>query len=167
MMNTKGTVRDVMYIAIFLLAIGITFFIGGYISNTINTQLVNTPTMNTTEVTTALTSVNNSVEKFDYMFLAVFIGLLLAIIVTSWIASAFPIFMWIYFFILIFIVAITTIFSQVWTEFITRALFVTTLTNFPITNHIMTNLGTYMAIFGLIGILILFGKPYLKQDFGM
>jgi len=157
--------RDVLLFAILFLAIGFTMFIGNYIGKTINTELVANPQINASAAT-ELASVNRALDKFDYIFLGLYIGAFLAIIITSWFVSAYPVFMWIYFFILTFVVAITTIFSQLWTQLTSSSVFGSTLFSFPITNHIMTNLPLHIAVMGLLGILVLFGKPFFTKDFG-
>ena len=157
--------RDVLLFAILFLAIGFTFFVGNYIGKTINTQLVTNPAINAS-AGRELASVNTAMDKFDYIFLGVYVGAFMAIIITSWFVAAYPVFMWIYFFILVFVVAITTIFSQLWTELTSSSVWGITLSNFPITNHILTNLPLHIAVMGLLGILVLFGKPFFTKDFG-
>ena len=164
-MNTKGSVKDVLLIGILLLAVGFTFFVGNYIGHTINTQLLQVSSINASARTEIL-SVNNALDKFDYIILGLYIGLFLSLIITAWFVSAYPVFMWIYFFILIFIIALSTIFSQIWTALVDSAVWVGTLSLFPITNNILSNLPVHLTVMGLVSLLVLFGKPFFKSDFG-
>ena len=98
----------------------------------------------------------------DYLVLMALFGLIIGDIILSWIFGGNPIFMFLYIIIYILAVFISPIFSNVWTTMTIVSQFNQTLSIFPITNHIMGYLPQYVAIIGLIGMLVMFGKPYLE-----
>lgn len=91
---------------------------------------------------------------------SIFIGLILAFIITAYFIGGNPIFMFIFFIVIVIVVSISAIFSNTWEDITTMSIFGTTLSNFPITAHIITNLPYYMAIIGFIGIVMMFIRPF-------
>lgn len=153
-------VRDVFLVGILLFSFGLMFIVMNYIGNTINNSLLANPTINQTANTvTVIQNVNASINFFDYIFLAVFMGLTLGVVITSWFVRAHPIFTFIYFFMLVVDVMVSSIFSQIWVEFVSKSQFLTTLTHFPITDYLLVNLPYFTAVVGLLGLLLLFAKP--------
>jgi lipoprotein signal peptidase len=54
--------------------------------------------------------------------------------------------------------------SNVWESFSTKAIFVTDMVQFPISNNIMLNLPLYIAVIGVIALIVMFAKPYVGGD---
>ena len=95
-----------------------------------------------------------------------FIALVLGLLITSWLIGANPLFMFVYFIIVTIGTLVSTILSNVWESITTDANLVGTLGVFPLTNHLLTNLPLYVAVVGVIGIIIMYAKPYMVGEEG-
>ena len=156
-------VKDVLMIVVvcFSFAIGFLFF--NYFGHSLNNGMRTVPEINaSSNAMSALNSVDAAQNRMDYIYFGVFIGLVLAILISGWFVSGEGIFMWVYFFILIFIVVVAAILSAIFNEFANTPLFQATIINFPIMSYIMSNLAIFASIIGLMGLTVMFGKPYLK-----
>lgn len=154
------TASDVLFIAAILFISG-TVFLASYLGiNTMYNTILENPQINSTE--TAVSAIRASqaqTERFDYVFFAIFIGLCLGMLITSWFIAGNPIFMFIYFLIWLIGVITSSVFAYVWDTISTMTVFNTSISHFPMTNHILTNLPVYITIIGFIGIVIMFAKP--------
>ena len=104
-----------------------------YVANTMTNQLIAEPTINESDAAVeALGTVNTISNRLDYVVFGLFIGLVLGMI-----------------------------FSNVWDTVTQSSIFGTTVANFPITNNIMGNLPLYLGIIGIIGLVVMFAKPYV------
>lgn len=167
MKQKKGTASDVLLIAAFLGALGIAFFISYYVVLEATDQIINTTVVNeSVPAVTAFQSVYTTADRIDYFILAFFIGSLLAMIITSYYVGSNPIFMMIYFIIVLISVVVSMIFSNTWESISEASIFGTTITAFPITDHLLTFLPWYIAGVGFIGIITMFAKPYFAAGGG-
>lgn len=158
--------RDVILLAVVLFAVGIGLFAFNFMFNSsINSIIANDQINSSTAAVEAFQSTQTSViNRFDYIVFGVFVGLILALIITSWYIGAHPIFIAIYFLLIVIGVTASTILANAWEEFSTASVFGTTVTSFPITNHLLSNLPYYIAVIGFLGIVVMFAKPYLTGD---
>lgn len=159
-----ASAKDLIVISGVLLAVGLLLFITNFAARTIVTEMIAIPQINSSQAATqAFQDIEISTNRFDYLFFGLFIGLVLAAIITGWFVGGDPIFMILYFLVAILAVVASTIISNVWYDASNSSVFGTTLTNFPITNHILANLPIYIAVIGIIGTVVMFSRPFLRR----
>jgi len=157
--------RDILYIPVVLLVMGIAMFGVYNILNTSIDQMIDVPTVNESKPTVAaLEGAKSVTNRYDKIFFGLFIGLVLSLIITSWFIGAHPVFIILYLLIAMFSVALNAIYSNVWKAFSeTAALGGGVETAFPIMNHILTYLPIYGSAIAIIGMVVMFAKPYLSE----
>lgn len=152
--------RDVLFIGVFIFVLGAAFFISHFIFNTAIDAMIANPQVNASNGTvTALKGTAGLTEKFDYVTMACFIALAIAMIITGWFVGGEPIYMVLYFIIVIVGVVAGGILSWFWGQFSQASVFGATLASFPLTDNILSNLHIYVAVLGVIGIVVMFAKP--------
>jgi hypothetical protein len=159
--------RDILFICVIVFAFAIGFFMMHYVIGTMVDQMVSNPTINESNASvTSITMSKTLTNRFDYVIFGLFMAFILGIIITSWFIGGHPIFMFIYFIIIVIAVVISSIMNKVWVD-VTQdiVLFGNTISYFPIANHILNNFPLYMTIIGFIGLIIMFAKPRLQQQF--
>lgn len=140
-----------------LFALGIGSFITYFVTQQVVDQLVAIPVINeSTEAVTAFNQMKTTQARTDYLLFAVFIGLTLFMIITGYISGTNPIFAAVYFIILVIAVVISPILSNIWEDVSTASVFGTTVSNFPISNHILLNLPIYITVVGIIAFVAMF-----------
>lgn len=161
-MNRKAQIQDVAMLMITLFIIGFLAFIGVFVFGQIKDKLVSSPAINETAVAVeSLENVNNRAGMMDYFGLAIFIGFALAIIITGWFIGGNPLFMIIYFLVLVVLVVVSMVLSNVWETFSQASVFGYVTTPLPITNHLITYLPIYLVVVAFLGMVAMFGKPYM------
>ena len=159
-----ASIRDVLLISIILFASGITLFYSVSIGHSVNTQLKLIPVINSsTPAVNVINSADSSLNSTDYIYLASFIALAIGIIITGWFISGLPIIAPIYFFVLIIFTFVGVILQKVWVDLATTDTINAQLTNLPITNFILSNLGIFTAVIGIVAIIVMFAKPSANQ----
>ena len=154
------SVRDILVIAIVLFAVGISTVFAVNIGHKVNTNLLSISVMNNTgQASSVIVHADAAINMVDYIYLAGFIGFFIAIIIFGWLSSSHPILAPIYFFILIIFVFISIIFQLSWGDIYANPTVLAAASNLPITTFILSHLGVLMTAMGLIGILVMFGKP--------
>lgn len=146
-----------------MFGIGLGFFIINYALTQSVSQLITAPIINETNKTVeAFQSINTLTNQLDYIIFGVFVGLVLALIITSYFISGHPIFMFIYFIIIVIAVVVSTVLADSWEYLSQMTLFGSTISEFPITNHLLIYLPIYAVVLGFIGLFIMFAKPYIS-----
>ena len=154
--------RDILLVGVLVFVFAISFFMIHYVSNTMVDQLIAEPTINESDAAvTSLKTVEQISNRMDYVVFGLFIALILGVIITGWFVGGNPIFMFIYFIVVIIAVILGMIFSNIWDSVSQSSVFGTTVANFTISNNIMGNLPLYLAIIGIIGLVVMFAKPYV------
>lgn len=162
--NKKADIESLIYIVVFMFAIGIAFFLISNMNSKIFTELdtqLNESHYNGTQAMTTLESIQTKNSTiWDYAFIGIFLGSILAIGLSAYAVRISPIFFWIYGILSMIVLALGVILSNTWQDFVADPDFATTLSQFPMTNAI---LGSYypLATTALIIIMLgfLFGKP--------
>jgi len=163
--NKKGSARDVILIVILVFAFSIGLFATHYMINESIDQILNNTEINSSSTTVDVFQSGKEVtQRFDYVVFGLFIGLVLALIVTGWFVGGNPIFMFIYFMIVTIATTISAVLANAWESFSQASVFGTNVTNFPITNHLLSYLPIYAAIIGLLGLIVMFAKPFMSQE---
>lgn len=152
--------QDVILVAVVLFTLTIGGFITFYASNTVVDKMINITAINSSsDAVTALQSTKTASGSIDYLTLALFIGMVLGIIITGFLVGGHPIFMGAYFLIVTVGVIISAIMANLWEDVTGASIFGSTITSFPIANHLITYLPYYVAAVGIIGIIVMFAKP--------
>ena len=73
--------------------------------------------------------------------------------------------MFIYFIVIAITVVISAIFANIWVNVSQSATFGATINSFPIMNNILTRLPVLMAVIGFVGIVVMFAKPYISNEY--
>lgn len=157
--------RDVILMGVIIFALGIGFFVFHYAFNTTVDQLVATSAINSSNATvTSLQGAQALTARLDYVIFGVFIGFILGIIITGWFVGGNPVYMFIYFLVVTLAVIVATVLSNVWEEVTSMVVFGTTIGEFPITNNLITNAPLYLAVVGILGMIVMFGKPFIQRE---
>jgi hypothetical protein len=154
------SVRDILVIAIVLFAVGISILFAVNIGHRVNSNLLIIPAFNNSvTATSAINHADAAINMVDYLYLACFIAFFISIIIFGWLSSSYPILAPIYFFIVIIFVFVSIILQLAWNDIALNPQALTATASIPITAFILSHLGLFMAVFGLVGILVMFGKP--------
>jgi hypothetical protein len=155
-----SSVRDVVLVAVFVFLLGITCFVGYFmLSSAADAFLSNPDIADQPEAVDFWNKSSNITNRFDYLIFAVFIGMALGIVLTGYMVGGDKVFMAIYFLIVVLAVVFSTPLSNFWETITPASTFGTTITHFPITNHLILYLPLYTAAIGLVGIIAMFAKP--------
>jgi len=165
MKSKRASARDIIFVAIILFVFGIAFFIVNSIWTTTSNQMINIGVINESNTTVqVLEGTQRAINRADYIMMGLFVGLVLALIITGWFIGGVPIFMFIYFIVVVITVVVSTVLSNVWESVTTISIFGATIGNFPVTNNLLLNLPIYMAVVGVIGLVVMFAKPYFQNE---
>jgi len=149
-----------------LFVFGIGFFIVHFAINTTVSQMTNMTQINgSAAAVTSFEGVQETTNRLDYLIFGLFVGLTLALIIASWFVGGHPIFMVVYFLVIVIAVVTGAVLSNVWQDVSIASVFGSTVDSFPITNHLLTYLPIYAAVIGIIGIIVMFAKPYLQEGY--
>lgn len=164
-MNKKGaSAQDLIVISGVLLTMGIFLFIVMFATRSIVTEIVAIPAVNTSEeAMETWDSVSTTTNRYDQLFLGLFIAFFITVIIVGWFVGGEPLFMVIYFIANIIAVIASMVFSNVWYNISQASVFGTTVSNLPMMDHILQNLPLYITIMGIIGIVVMFTKPFIKR----
>lgn len=158
--------RDLIVITVLLFAVVTGFFVINFIMTTTVNQMTAIPAINESDsAVTSLQGITTLMGRLDYIVLGLLIGFTLAVIVSSWFIPSNPLFVFFYFIVMIIIVSVSAILSNVWESISQSGQFGTTITSFPISNHLMLNLPVYVGIIAFIGIVTMFAKPYFQERY--
>lgn len=152
--------QDIIFAGIILFVLSIGGFVVFFASNTVVDTMLDMTAINSTPAAVeSLQATKTASNRIDYLTLAVFIGLTLGIIITGYLVGGHSIFMAVYFIVVVIATFLSAILANVWESVTGASIFGTTITSFPISNHIITNLPLYVAVIGIIGIIVMFAKP--------
>lgn len=158
--------RDILFMGVMIFAVGLGFFIFHFSMNTMVDEMVGTSAINSSNATvTALNASSALTSRLDYVVFGLFIGFVLGLIISSWFIGGNPIYMFIYFLVVMITVVISTVLSNVWEEVTAMTIFGVTIAAFPITNNLITNGPVYLAVAGILGMIVMFGKPLAQQEY--
>jgi len=158
--------RDILFAGIILFVFAIIFFVINFTANTMIDRLVEIPAINESARTVeALQGTQAKVSnRLDYVFFGIFMALTISIIITAWFLGGVAIFAVIYIIIWILSIVISSVFAYTWDTTMAASVFGTTLSNFTLTNHILSHLPLYIGIMGFLGLVAMFAKPYFMGE---
>jgi len=153
--------RDLVIILAVITVVAITFFVINFIGNTAVDAIVKNSPINQSAAATAAFNAGETkiINRMDYIVFGTFMAFVLTLLITSYFIGAQPVFIVFYLVIVVLMVAISPLISNVWETATTTGKLATTITNFPLTNHLLLNLPAYMSIVGLMGLFAMFAKP--------
>jgi len=165
-MNKKSTARDVLFIAVIIFGLAISFFVIHYMMADTVERMINIPAINqSSSAVTALEGINVVTNRLDYVIFGVFLALVLGLIITSWFIGGNPIFMFVYFIVIVVTVVISTVLANTWEMVSQMSTFGTATFNaFPLTNNLMLYLPIYISVIGFIGVVVMFAKPAIQGE---
>ena len=153
-------VEDILFIAVIVFSLAITFLIFNNVMTTATDQVLSVGAINSSSsAVDAFSSVKTQVNNLDYVIFAFFIGLTLALIITGWLVGSHPVFMIIYFIVVTIAAILSMVLSNAWDTVSSNSAFVANIGYFPITSHILSSLPIYISIIGFIGIIAMFARP--------
>lgn len=157
--------KDILVVGGVLFALAIGLFVMNFATHQVVDRFESNEAINSSAPTiAAMQSMDTVANRMDYIFFGFFIGVVLALMITSWLIGAHFIFILFYFLVLVVGVAMAPIWANTWETVTGMAVFGTTISNFPLTNHILLNLPYYLAAIGVLGLFIIFGKQYISGE---
>lgn len=155
-----SSARDVVLVGVLLFTIALGMFIFHFVASTMTDAFLDVPKINeSTESKHVFNYFSNISARFDYIVLVVFLGLALSMVIAGWLVGGHPIFMFFYFIVIVVAVALSTVFANTWETVTQASVFGLTINHFPLANHLLLYLPIYVAIVGIVGIVVMFGKP--------
>jgi len=157
-----STARDVVLIGVLIFVLATALFTTFFMSKAVFSSMLDVSQINNSApARSVLVATDNLSSQFDYLVFALFIGLFLAMIVSSFLVGGNMIFAFIYFIIVSIGVVLSTVLNKVWVDLTYNAVFGNTIQSFPISNYIITHLPVFTAVAGMIGLIVMFAKPYI------
>jgi len=154
------SVRDILIVAVILFAVGITVVFAVDIGHRVNSNLLTVPVMaNNSNAVSVINNSDAAINQTDYIYLALFIAFFLSIVIAGWLVGGVPIAAPIYFFVVVIFGFVAVILQSVWGDIAANSQVFNATLNMPITSFILSHLGYFTVIFGLVGILVMFAKP--------
>lgn len=152
--------RDVVLIGVLVFALAVISFVVYFIANRATDQMLSMPAINQSASTVeVLKTVETNSNRLDGFIFAVFLGLSLSLILTGYFIGGHPIFMIFYFIVIVAAVFASMILANTWESTTNASIFGSTITHFPLTNHVVLNLPMYIVIVGMLGMIAMFAKP--------
>lgn len=154
------SVEDIGSIAVVCFVSAIILTVIGFIGITLSDSFSSAPMfVNDTNSQAQFNAMKTTSYKIDWVFLGIFIGLIIAMMITAWFIAGNPIFLILYFLAVIIFTVISFFLSNFWESFSTTTAFTTIISHLRLTNFIMLNLPYFIAVVGMIGIVVMFAKP--------
>lgn len=146
-------------LAVTVFSLGIFLLVVFYTGTTLKDTLGNTSSFNASEAAMdSLESTHTVGSMMDYVIAVLFFAFLIALVITSFLVNAHTIFFVIYVFGLAVTVILSGVLNLVWDEVIASPTLATALVAFPITNHLLSNMGIYVTIAGAVSMFALYMK---------
>lgn len=164
-MNKKGDMSQLYILMIVVFVIGLSMFALYFGLDIVFDQVVNVTAINNTQpaVDVLNTFMPNVANRSDYMIFVGFMAAIFVFFIVSWIAGSNPIFIPFMFLLVVVATAVSAILSNVFEDFVLNSIFGTTISNFPITNHIIINFPIYIPVIGFSAMILMFARQRLTQ----
>jgi len=157
---------DIIYISASLVASALVLFLIVYAGNSALNGLQDSGQLSAQANQSVEDLQTNGLARTDYAFFGLFIGYALALIVSSWFIAGNPLFSFIYIIIIVLSVIISAILSNVWESVTRSSAFSGLVTSWPLTDHLLTYLPYYTLVLGVVGLIVMYGKPYFSSGTG-
>jgi len=157
--NKKGQVEEVPFVLVMIFIIGFLFFFGLYIMNKISGSIAPALEAQAPGAGNIINSVNSFANNaFNGFFLFVIVGLILALLITAFLSFIHPVFLLIFAILLVPTIIVSTTLSNAYEKISGLSEFSSVINNLRILNYIMLHLPYFIAIIGILFLIILFAK---------
>lgn len=157
----------IMMIIVVLFTLGIAFFVTNFFMNNVIYQMThnNTVIMSSNATVDVLNDVNTKVvQRLDYVLFGCFIGIVLFCLLIAYFSANHPVLAIIYFLVLIVTVAVSAVMANIWEQVTSMSNFGTTISSFPITNHIILYLPYYATVIGFASLILMFVRSRVVNN---
>lgn len=157
--------RDLPIIGVTLFAFALIAFLAFFITQTFVDSMIAIPAINSTATQDAVQTLEDTktlMSRTDYLGMGVFIGVALFIIISGYFAGGEPVFTVIYLVIMVISVVISPILSNLWEDVTGMVVFGTTISSFPLLNHIILKLPIYVTVIGFMGIIAMYARSRVQ-----
>ena len=156
--SKKGSMMDVLYIALILIFFGIVLLISSKVSGEFNDQIQGMATANMpTEAKVAASAVNSNYSgTFDNVFLFLTVGLAIAALVLAALVRVHPIFIPFFFIIWIIIVFLCGVLSNIYQTMAENANLAAEASSMTFIYHILTYLPLIVGVIGIMMMVVLY-----------
>jgi len=159
-MNNRGDLTGIFYLIITIATLSFVLLIGGYVADTISTEMKEQINTTNTEINNAF-SISSTVatETLPVVWFVIFAGMLLILLVTSYFMSTNPIFVPIFIILLVIAILIGYALSETYVKLYDVPEFSSISATQASIYFIMSNLPYVAMIIGFLGLIITFAKP--------
>lgn len=157
-MNNKANVIDVLWIAVFMFVVGISFIIGYMFFGSVNNQLQDMDNIAPVSKTILDNTNNRFVAWFDGAFLVIMVGLFLGSVILAFQIDSHPIFFPISIIIFIIQIIITAVLANSFTTIMQDSNLVAYANEFVIIPFVMANYIKILLVLGFALAWIIWGK---------
>jgi len=160
LLNKKAqTPEDIIYGIVIILMIGIGGLIASYAINEFTTTAGNFSALNNSATTAAFQDANNLNNYWDYIILVVLIAISIGVVVLGYFLDVHSVFLPLYIISMLIGVIVAGIGQYIWNQVSDDLIFTTIkAAQFPITDHILTNLALYFTIIAAMGLVATYAK---------
>jgi len=165
-LNKKASIEDTIYmvVVIFALAIGgfiITFIYNDFVDHAENVTAFNEST-SVMEVFRGGQTVN---DMWDYIILMVLIGFGMALVITGYFVDVHSIFFPLFILGMLAGVIVCVVVEYAWVQVVDNVIFGNLkTTNFPITDHILSNMTVYYVVMSALSMIALYAKTRSEES---
>jgi len=159
--NKKGSMEDVIFIAIIAAVFAIFILVVAYITPQISDKLRDTDINDSAAARTALNYSDTFASRLNVVFLIIFVGLLMGMLVSAFLIDAHPIFIPIFIIFLGFAVVAGVIMSNVYEAFSEDTEFAATAAQNTFVSAILGNYVLIIIVIGVLSMILTFGKSRL------
>lgn len=158
----KGTMADLFFVAIFLFLIGITLLVSYFLLDEIQSGTNGTLDSN------YFTKGKTALEGFNFGILMILFGVVATIIMSAFMIRTHPAFAVFSILMLVIVIVVGIQFSNFYNTFASTTSFSSIAsTEFSIVTWLMNNLPIVLLIFGILIIIIMYGRSYFKTELGI
>lgn len=158
-MNNRGIIDDVF------LWVGLLFMVGvGLLLSYIAFDGVNTGIQADSHLTQHSKDQSSSLFSkfptvFDFTFLVVFVSAFIGMLIISWFLASNPALFFAITFVVVLMGVLAASLSNAFISMTGEGILNTTVQNFPIINHLLSNLVPYVIITAFMMVIVFFAKP--------
>lgn len=156
--NKKGSMEDVIFIAVIVAILAIFILVVAYITPEISDKLRGTDINNSAAARSALNYSDTFASRLNNVFLIVFVGLLMGMLVSAFLIEAHPIFIPIFIIFLGFAVFAGVIMSNVYETFSENSELAATAAQNTYVTAILNNYVLIIIVIGVLSMILTFGK---------
>jgi hypothetical protein len=150
-------------VIIFAFGVGYLSFHYGFdkaVDTAVNISIINS----SAETVTAFKQGQTLSNRLDYVVFTVFIVLAIGIMISGYFVGGNPLYMFFFFLVMVIATIIASVLHYAWDTVSGASIFITSLTAFPLTNHILTHIEIYTPVIGFLGFIAMFIRPFVVRE---